>query len=81
MEIMRQVVRGKVAVIAIGIPLHRGKSIGATRHHEAGLAGGDILNRDLEAMGGIGECHDQLITRIHEKRVGVGRHEWPEWAG
>ena len=62
MKVVRQVVSGKVAVSSVRIPLHRGKPIGAARDHEAGLTGGEILNRDLEPVIGIGECHNELIT-------------------
>src|ERR1700722_17035686 len=77
MKIMRQVVSCETALGTVGIPLYRCEPVRTARHHEAGLAGGHIPNRDLQPVFGIDERDDQLITPIHQECIGIGRYKWP----
>src|SRR5882672_631578 len=77
MEVRGYVMCGRIAIRAVWIEQYLGKAVCRAGDHRAPLPGGEIDDRDFEAMTGILEGHSQHVARVIKERIAV----WGEGRG
>lgn len=69
-----EVVRDVLASCAGGSEFDLTEAVGGTGRHRTALPSAQVINHDLQTMGGVMHGEDQIITGIHEQvGVGIGR--------